>query len=271
MRGIETREHRKAIAERREARATYAAEHAPAPASHAMRLVPGPAIVAAMTPVREQQRIEHLVLGRKRPTAEVIVGMRGTGKRRRPKMAMMPVTLEPTIEERVALREKWECKRHATPETLEQADQAEHREGSLARLWRSGAISDMQLDAAAAIAAISATIGRDVHIGTASWETRIDRGQRGDGHFYEALARVWGEVAYTRWREALGAGRAAILDIVTAGQIGLVEAAARHRISHRRLRRLLVEALDRWFTIHGQVRLEIDEATLLAAHAGILA
>ena len=46
--------------------------------------------------------------------------------------------------------------------------------------------------------------------------------------------------------------------------------ARRYRMDNRRLKRLLVEALELWPRILGQVRKEVTAADLVAAHAGIL-
>jgi hypothetical protein len=52
--------------------------------------------------------------------------------------------------------------------------------------------------------------------------------------------------------------------------VGIEEARRRHGLGRLKAKRLLVAALDLWGEIIGEVCKEIDEATLLAAHAGIL-
>lgn len=207
---------------------------------------------------REQQRVAHLVLGQARPKPTRRVRRR-TGQ----------AVLAPGIEERVQLRERWSHKQ-GTPETLEHVDQVRSRPGSLARLYRSGAINAEQLAAATAIAGIHERIGADVAVKTASLETRIDGGWRGDGSFYEALGLVRREVAYTRWRRSCGQHAAALLDMI-AGDEALTIVAQRWRMSNRRICALLIEALDRWAAAMGEAAAEVDPATLAAAHAGLLA
>jgi len=159
----------------------------------------------------------------------------------------------------------------ATPETCQKFSRK--REGALARLYASGGISIEQLGAAMEIAAVAERIGADVTVRTVSLETRVDQSMRGDGGFFEALGQVRREVAYTRWRAAVAATHgygdvAAVLDIIM-NDVGLTVAARVHRMHVRRARKLLCGALDLWSgQLQDAVR-EIDEATLLAAQAGL--
>lgn len=117
-------------------------------------------------------------------------------------------------------------------------------------------------------AQLAERIARDVTVRTAGLESRVDTTRMGDG-FWEALGAVWAEVAYTRWRGQLRGSAAVVLDMIVE-DIGLTIAAQRHRIHNRKARQLLIEALDAWPRIFGQVRKEIDPASVAAAHAGLI-
>jgi hypothetical protein len=108
----------------------------------------------------------------------------------------------------------------------------------------------------------------DALVRTASMETRVDTSRHGDT-FFEALGSVWNEMAYSRWRAALGAQAGLVLDIVVH-DVGLARAAGSHGMHARRARRLLTDALALWARVHRQVRDEVTPADLLAAQAGLL-
>ena len=93
------------------------------------------------------------------------------------------------LEQREA-ENRWRGRGEGTPAT--HAHAARQRQGALARLYHSGAISAEQLGSALEIAAAAEQIGADVQVRTVSLETRIDGGRR-DGTFWEAL----GPVSYT--------------------------------------------------------------------------
>ena len=76
---------------------------------------------------RERQRVAHLVLGEPRPKPK------GANRLKKGKTPAI-VTLEPGIEERVQLRERWSHKTNGTAETHEHAAVQARREGALARL-----------------------------------------------------------------------------------------------------------------------------------------
>jgi len=76
-------------------------------------------------------------------------------------------------------------------------------------------------------------------------------------------------VAYTRWRDELG-GSAPIVLIMIVDDIGIQETGQRFHRDRRTLKKLLISALDLWADIIGEVCKEIDEATLVASHAGLL-
>lgn len=176
--------------------------------------------------------------------------------------------LEPGIEEAVALRERWSHKAHGTPETHEH--HARRRDGALARLYLSGSIDAEQLASAVEIATVAERIGADVTVKTSSIETRVDQTRNGDGTFCEALGAVRREMAYSRWRREVRGPIAAVLDMIVGETVGYTVVAQRYGMHNRRAKQLLIDALDLWPRIFGAVSKEVDAATLIAAHAGIL-
>ncbi len=183
-------------------------------------------------------------------------------------------------KDRARMLERWDHKNDGTPETHEHASRV--NQGALARLCAAGAIDAHQLASAEAIRAVHERIGADVSIRTASLETRIDRSCAGEA-FYERLGQVWREAAYTRWRAALprlGARpkpgqAAAVLAMLGTGESGgplpFTLAGRRWRMGNKRAKALLIEALDLWPRIFGEVRREIDPPALDALQAGISA
>lgn len=261
MRAIVAREHKRAQAERREARTAFARSKLSQPSAPIAFDSSPDANRSARTcdpGERERQRIEHLVLGHARPPAKSV----GKGRAKR----KIPVPLDAGVDAALKVRESWSHKQ-GTPETHERA--ARSQQGSLARLYRSGAIDGQQLDSAAAIAAIAERIAADVNVRTASLETRVDRTRTGDDHFFESLGRVRAEIAYTRWRAQAPGPIAALLELIVEDR-GIAAVAQRHRIHHRKLRRLLLAALDLWPAIYDEVRQCVGRLELDLAHAAVL-
>ncbi|WP_051272988.1 hypothetical protein [Sphingomonas phyllosphaerae] len=184
---------------------------------------------------REQQRITHLVLGAPRPRRKV------TAKRKKTKAPI--VLLAPGIEERVRLREDWSHKQ-GTPETHAHAAAIAKLEGSLGRLQRSGAIDAHQAAAAELIAAAHQQITADVAVRTAKLEPR-GSGGGANAASAERIAAVILERRYTEWRDRVGPFAAMMLAIIVDGMT-LGAAARRWRMSDRRARALLVDALNQW-------------------------
>ena len=261
MRGIVAREHRRAMAERRAAQACHADATRPAPSP---RRLPGR---IPRAPVVPDPKAEAARAARQRDIAAAY-----------PAIAREQRGLR---KARAEMLRRWDHKREGTPETHEHA---RRHASPLADLFRSGAIDAVQLGCAAEIAEAVAAIGADVSVATASFETRIDAGQRGDGTFYEALGRVRREIGYGRWREEVArlGPLGCALDMIVGtgievggignggGPIGYSIAAARHRIGARRAKKLLIDALDLWPRIMGHVAKEVTPADLAAAHAGLL-
>ena len=170
------------------------------------------------------------------------------------------------ITGRAELLTRWGHKNAGTAETHEAHSRS--RAGAIARLHASGYLNDDELAWAQEIAAAAARIMADALVRTASLETRVDGSRRGDA-FFEALGSVWSEMAYSRWRAALGPKAALVLDIVVH-DVGLARAAGEHGMHARRARRLLSDALALWARVHRDVREDVTPADLLAAQAGLL-
>ena len=174
-----------------------------------------------------------------------------------------------------AAEERWGRTGDGTPAT--HAHAAKLRQGALARLYHSGALTAEQLGSALEIASAAERIGAEVQVRTVSLETRIDGGRR-DGTFWEALTLVRREMAYSDWRSRLprlcwsnhgpDAPVAVVLDMIVH-DIGVTEAARLHHVHIRRARRLLGEALDLWPGIISHYVREVDDAVLAEAHARV--
>ena len=155
----------------------------------------------------------------------------------------------------------------STPETRYRAGPV--RDGAIARLYLSGALSADQLAWSIEIAMVHAQIIRDVTVRCISLETRVDNGGGGDRAFWEALGAVRREWAYGRWRDDLGEIAGAILAIIVDDcPITLI---ARQRGMHvRRMRKALSDALDAWPKTMRDACDWIDPAELAAAHTGLI-
>jgi hypothetical protein len=163
-------------------------------------------------------------------------------------------------------REDFGHKVHGTPET--HANAARTRQGAVARLYEAGEISVDQLAAAANICAVHAIVTRDVAIGTVSFETRVDVGTRHNALFYERLGAVRAEVAYSAWRRSLAEPWPVLAMVID--DVSYSTAAAHFGMHKRRAKKLLIDALDGWFTEIDHACDMVDSATLLAAQAAIL-
>lgn len=161
-------------------------------------------------------------------------------------------------------------RRHGTVETHFAAAITETRQGSLARLHRTGAISADQLGWALEITAEHDRINAEVAVRGVSFDTRVDMTRMGDATFFEELGRVRRAQAYTRWRAGLASicrdrpdGLRHVLAMVV-DDLGVTWAAKHLRMSVRRARKLLLDALELWPKMMGQVKDDIDEEDLIA-------
>lgn len=258
-RAIEARGHAQAIAERRDAAEAFAEARRPAEASAGWS--------TKVEPVRNAARKRRVGEPAVQTAAEM---SRAHWARRHPAAAKAERALR---KGRAVMLDRWDHKHHGTPETHEHASRT--NQGALARLCEKGVIDADQLHSALEIAAVAERIGADVAVKTASLETRIDSGRHGDGTFFERLGQVRREMAYTRWRAHLGASAGPVLDMIVGdfggGAVGFTVAARRHRMHHRRAKKLLIDALDAWPGFMGTVAKEVDDAALDAAQARMLA
>ncbi|MBG6116771.1 hypothetical protein IWY39_000575 [Sphingobium sp. JAI105] len=163
--------------------------------------------------------------------------------------------------------ERWHHKNAGTPETHEA--HRRQRPGAIVRLHASGYLDDDELAYAEQIAAIAYRIMADVTVRTASLETRIDGSRHGDA-FFEALGAVWNEMAYSRWRTAIGPANAKLVLDIIVRDVGVARAAVLHGVHVRRARRMLTDALALWAQTHRTVRDEVTPADLAAAHVGLI-
>lgn len=195
---------------------------------------------------REQQRVEHLVLGKPRPAPVVAkpAGMsRQEWKSERKRLIAEGARLEPGIEEALKLRESWAHKQHGTPETWDNAERT--HSDALIQLERNGTIDKEQAEWAAEIANVYRSLEADVAIRVASLEARVDQSRRGD-LAAESVRRVRLHLAYGYWRDRLPSPKQMVLDMLVGDPIGYTVAARRYAVHNRKAKRLLIEAIDRW-------------------------
>lgn len=153
-----------------------------------------------------------------------------------------------------------------TPETRAKA--AKVRQGSIARMYEAGHLTIDQLAASQQIRAVAERLTADVRIGTFSLETRVDQSRSGTGTFFERLGAVRAEVAYRRWSAQLGKAKAALAMILD--EASLSAAAKLAGVRKATARKQLSAVLDLWGEVLGEVCGEIDEADVLAMHAGLI-
>jgi hypothetical protein len=191
---------------------------------------------------REQQRIDHLVLGKPRPVERVTEGRRKG--RRKPRVVERPARLEPGIEEAMQVREAWSHKGNGTPETWERSLRT--HDGALIQLHRNGTIDKDQLEWATQIANVYRSLEAEVGVKVASLEARVDQSGRGAGLAAEGVYRVRMHLAYGYWRQALPAPKQMVLDMIVGDAIGYTVAAKLYRVHNRKAKRFLIEAINRW-------------------------
>lgn len=213
---------------------------------------------------REQQRIDHLVLGQKRPVERVTEGKRRG--RTRPKMVERPVVLEPGIEEAMQVRESWSHKAYGTPETWERA--LNTHDGALAQLHRNGTIDKDQLEWAAQIANVYRSLESDVGVKVASLEARVDQSRSG-GQAIEGVYRARMHLAYGYWRARLPAPKQLVLDMVVGDAVGYSVAARVHRVHKRKAKRFLLDALNSWPACVAHAFSVVDHDMVAALNIGM--
>ncbi|MBA4091404.1 MAG: hypothetical protein C0494_12560, partial [Sphingobium sp.] len=212
---------------------------------------------------REQQRVDHLVLGRPRPVEKVTEGKRKG--RKKPKLVERPVVLEPGIEEAVQVRELWSHKAYGTPETWDRSLRT--HDDALIQLHRNGTLDKEQLEWAAQIGNVYRSLEADVGIKVASLEARVDQ-SRGGGRTAEHVMRVRAHLAYGYWRDALPTPKQMVLDMIVGDAVGYTVAARRYRVHNRKAKRLLLEAINRWPVCIAYAFSAVDQATVDMVEAG---
>lgn len=169
---------------------------------------------------------------------------------------------------RVTMLTDWSHKNDGTPETHEHASKT--RQGALARLYESGAITADQLAWANEIAMTAEAIERDVAVKTASLETRIDIEGRPTVALVEGVMRVRREQAYGEWRKMLPTPKRLVMDMILGEPIGYVVAARRYGIHNRKAKRYLIQAIDRWPECLEEACRMIDKEDVAKAHARLM-
>lgn len=201
---------------------------------------------------REQQRVDHLVLGRARPAPVIGPKPKGLSKAEwrveKERLRAAGRTLLPGIEERVQLVEAHGGAK-GTPETIAQLEQRQRRPGAIARLYASRAIDADQLAAADKIATTYRAVMADAPLRTASWETRTGGGAPGEAErpLLSAVAGAW---ALEWWLSSIKQPDAMLA--IVAGDVALTVAAQRHALSVPRARKLVGEALNKWWARFGR-------------------
>lgn len=169
-------------------------------------------------------------------------------------------------QERRRLIEDFGHKVNGTIETHGHASKV--RQGALARLYRSGAISIEQMGSALELKAAHDRIAMDVAVGTGWGMDRVDVSMNPEGHMWEALGAVRSEIAYSRWRRQIA--QAGMVLAIVVEDCGVDAASRRFSMDRRKALRLLKAALDLWTGLRRQACREVDEATLAAAQAGLM-
>ena len=141
---------------------------------------------------------------------------------------------------------------------------------ALAYMRERGSISDDQFYSAQQIAKVAEMIERQVRLGCASMEARVDCSSSAKDALYESLSNVRAEAAYNEWRHKLPLPRRMFIDMVTQ-DAGLSAIAAEHNMGWLKAKKLLIEALDRWPEIYARCAKGIDRDDIDAAHARLRA
>lgn len=210
----------------------------------------------ALSAEREQQRFDHLVIGRTRPEPEIGQKPKGMSKAewkvRKADLRKYGAQLLPGIEERVQLQEEYGHKQ-GTPETLAHLEAKQRRSGAIARLYASGAIDVDQLAAADQIATTYRAVTADAPVRTASWEARTGGGGGGDAEI-GMLNRTMGDFAMEWWLRRVGHSAEALIAVIVQ-DVGLTIVADRHGMSMPKARRMIGDALSLWWNEFGRGRL----------------
>lgn len=137
---------------------------------------------------------------------------------------------------------------------------------ALEYMRQQGSLTDEQYYSAQRIAQIAEMIEKQVSLGCASMEARVDCSGSARDALNESLYRVRAEAAYTEWRAKLPLPRRMVIDMVTQ-DAGLSRIASEHNMGWPKARRILTEALDRWPEIVARIVKQIDAEDLAAQHA----
>ena len=141
---------------------------------------------------------------------------------------------------------------------------------ALEYMRQQGSLSDEQYYSAQRIARVAEAIEKQVDVGCASLEGRVDCSGSARDALHESLYRVRAEAAYTEWRHKLPLPRRMVIDMVTK-DAGLTRIAAEHNMGWKRAREILTRALDAWPDIFAKYQGSIKQEDLDAQHARLRA
>ncbi|MEO7470148.1 MAG: hypothetical protein ABIV36_24360 [Sphingobium limneticum] len=207
-----------------------------------------------MAAKRQRQRLDHLVMGVRRPLVPAVRSKR-QGRRKIIEKAR-PIEIDPGIDAALDLRDAWSHKQ-GTPETLEKAGM--HHD-CLLQLVANGTIDKEQEEWASQIANVHRSIEADVKIGIASLEARVDNDRGGADRVAEGIRRVRLHHAYTLWREQIPAPKHLVLSMIVGDAIGYTVAAKIYGVGNVKAKTRLIDALNRWPDCVERAHRLIDEA-----------
>ena len=128
---------------------------------------------------------------------------------------------------------------------------------ALDRMFEDGQLTAEQYQAAGEIQLMCETIQRQVGIRGASLKARVDNEGANRDALIESLGRVRLEVLYSRWRDQLPVPKQMYLDIIVTGH-PLKGTSRSHGQPWRKVRKRMIDALDRWNALRERVWSSIE-------------
>ena len=191
-------------------------------------------------------------------------------KRKRSKRKQVPAMpmVEPTAEQLTNGSFEREFVTHAETATKAMTHQRRKTRSSLQYMHGQGSLTDEQFYSAQEIARVAEMIERNVSIGCASLEARVDCSGSAKDALYESLWAVRLEAAYSRWRAGLRLPRRLVLDMVTKDG-GFAAIASGHGMGYLKAVKVLKLELDRWPAIRKQHHKAISAEDLESMHEGL--
>lgn len=170
-----------------------------------------------------------------------------------------------------------EAKLHGLTEALVQDDEGRtwqsyrrKSRSALAYMRERGKLTDDEFYSAQRIAEIAEMLERNVSLGCASLEARVDCSGSARDALNESLYRVRAEGAYTEWRSKLPIPRRMVIDMVTR-DAGFKAIAREHNMGWPKAQQVLKDALGAWPDILAKYVKIIDQEDLDRQHARLRA